>query len=88
MSFLCFCPHRQESLAQAAAPGNKDVAAPPENWGEEMTTTDWANEPAPAGAAQAAAAAAGQPAMPAQQQQKFQVNDDWSNQVGRGGRLQ
>jgi hypothetical protein len=42
-----------------------------------MATTDWANEPAPAGAAQ------GQPmpAPAAAAAQKFQVNDDWSNQV-------
>lgn len=74
-----FLNFRQESLAQAAAPGNKDVASTQqENWGEEMTTTDWANEPAPAGAGQPIAAAA---AAPAAAPQKFQVNDDWATQV-------
>ena len=71
---------RQETLAQAAAAATAAKTAEPENWGGEEMTTNWANEPAPAGVAPppAAATAATAGGM------KYTVTDDWSTQVSAG----
>jgi small subunit ribosomal protein SAe len=70
---------RQETLAAATA-AQPVKAVETENWGGEEMTTDWANEPAPAGAPGAAAAApttaAAAAAPPAA---GFQVSDDWGS---------
>jgi small subunit ribosomal protein SAe len=61
---------RQEALAASAAAASAPAKQAEENW-DEMNT-DWANEPAPGGLP---AAAAAQPGL------KYQVTDDWSNNV-------
>jgi small subunit ribosomal protein SAe len=61
---------RQESLAQAASAASapKAAAADQDDWTGEGMTTDWANEPAPAGIVAPVVAA------------KYPVSDDWANQ--------
>lgn len=69
---------RQEALAQAQAASQaaaQSGAKIEESWGGEDMTNDWANEPAPGGL--------GAPGLgaPAPAGAKFQVSDDWANQV-------
>jgi small subunit ribosomal protein SAe len=65
----------QASLAAAAQSGVSKVE---ETWGGEDMTTDWANEPAPGGPA---LGAPGHPAPVVAGGAKYQVSDDWANQV-------
>merc|ERR1711874_670028 len=71
---------KEEQSRQAEAAASQQVAAPSaapkveDSWGGDEMTTDWANEPAPGLGAPG-------PLAPAAGGVKYQVSDDWANQV-------
>jgi small subunit ribosomal protein SAe len=68
-----------QNAAQAAAAANTAPKIEEASWGGEEMTTDWANEPAPGLGAPGAAPSSG-PGIAAPGV-KYQVSDDWANQV-------